>query len=169
MAAFSLCACGISSTAAAGESKDSGGAPSIFSVSSKRASSPDPAPRAPAAADRMSGATDTLLQKIADGLPKFDAKVALNDATSPDKPPAPDDAKPVLMEPFTVFDTRLPELGKPHGSQLERILETGSVFRYDGRKLSSELTLLDLATQSNWKPFTIQPPPAASIRLTLSW
>ena len=73
------------------------------------------------------------------------------------------------METFTEVDTRLPEFNKPRESELEKIIRTGSVFRYNGETFSSEMTFLDLAEQYHWKPFSIQPPPAISIRFTLSW
>lgn len=112
---------------------------------------------------------ETMSQKIAEALSKFDPTIAGRDVLYSDKTPALDGSKPVLMETFTVFDTRLPEFSELHESELEKVLKTGSVFRHDGKTFSSELTFLDLAEQYHWKAFSLQPPPAISIRFTISW
>ena len=167
--AVSLFACAVPSHAGAGESGDASVVPPVFSDSMREAARPAPIGKTvvmPAPASRQTG---TISRTISDGFPRFDAKLPEDFAIPSGILPAGDPSKPVLMEPYTVFDARLPEFSKPDQNLLEKVFETGSVFRHDGKKLSSELTFLDLGVQSNWKAPSRHPPPAITLRFTLSW
>jgi hypothetical protein len=106
-----------------------------------------------------------MRQLIAQGLPKFDSRIS----DQPANKPTPGPSAPLLMEPFTVFDTRVLDLEKPHENLLETIIGTDPVFRHVGDRLTSELTFVDLAKASNWTPFSLQPPQAVGLRFTVSW
>lgn len=110
-----------------------------------------------------------MLQQISDGLPKFDSRMAQKDSGQADNSAAPEQSRPVLMEPFKVFDARVLELKRPHENLLEKLNSMEPVFRHVGKTMTSELTFVDLAKASNWGPFSVEPPPAVSLRFTLSW
>jgi hypothetical protein len=106
---------------------------------------------------------------IAEGLPKYESRTSDQGTGQSANPPILGQSVPVLMEPFTVFDTRVLDLEKPHENLLERINGTEPVYRHVGDRLTSELTFVDLAKASNWRPFSLEPPPAVSLRFTVSW
>jgi hypothetical protein len=110
-----------------------------------------------------------MRQFIAEGLPKYDSKTSDQGADKASNPPTPGQSVPLLMEPFTVFDTRILDLEKPHENLLGTIEGTEPVYRRVGDRLTSELTFVDLAKASNWRPFSLEPPPAVSLRFTVSW
>ncbi len=143
---------------------DDTGTPPIFTHPMAPDAVPEPWADAPEAPARPAGSTDSVLQLVAQGLPRFDPSLAGQGAA-----PAAGDPAPVVMEPFSVFDTRVLELERPRGSLLGRIEGTDPLFRYSGKKFTSQLTLVDLALASNWRPFSLEPPPAVSLRFTLSW
>lgn len=106
---------------------------------------------------------------IAEGLPKYDSRTSDHVADQAANPSTPGQSVPVLMEPFTVFDTRVLDLEKPHENLLQTVIGTDPAYRNVGDRLTSELTFVDLAKASNWTPFSLQPPPAVSLRFTVSW
>ena len=148
----SLCVYGFSSTALAEESKQTNGVPPIFSSTMPQASGTPPPASATANKTPNNSSYVATLQKISEGLPKFDSQISGQDLFRTAIPSTSDLPKPVLMETLTVFDTRLPEFNKPLESELEKIVRTGSVFRYNGKTFSSEMTFLDLVEQYHWKP-----------------
>jgi hypothetical protein len=168
--ASSLWACGLSLIVWAGESKESpAGVPPIFAppvagdkTSPSAASAPTPVPPG-------SPSTETIHRQVSEGLPKFDSKGAGPEGSVPDSTAIAGAAAPIQMDRFTVYDARVLELMKPSESLLERISRAEPLFRYKGKKYTSELTFVDLASASNWKPFSIDPPPAVSLRFTISW
>jgi hypothetical protein len=125
---------------------------------------PQPGTIVPEAPAPSPGSADPVFQLVAEGLPKFDPSLAGQGASS-----ATSQSAPVVMEPFSVFDTRVLELERPRGSLLEKIEGTQPLFRYAGKRISSEMTFVDLAQASNWRPFSLEPPPAITLRFTLSW
>jgi hypothetical protein len=119
---------------------------------------------AAAAPAPSSGPVDPLFQLVAEGLPKFDPSLAGQPAAS-----ATGQSAPVIMEPFSVFDTRVLGLERPRDNLLGKIEGMQPLFRYAGKRISSEMTFVDLAQASNWRPFSLEPPPAVTLRFTLSW
>jgi hypothetical protein len=113
--------------------------------------------------------TSGMRQLIAEGLPKYDSRNPEQGADQAANLSTPGQSGPVLMEPFTVFDTRVLDLEKPHENILGGIEGTEPVYRRIGDRLTSELTFVDLAKASNWRPFSLEPPPAVSLRFTVSW
>lgn len=167
--AGSLCACGFSLDAGAEESKDAGAIPPIFSQTARPKGPAQVGETAIAAPAPRAESTEATLRAISEGLPGFDSKLALDEANQAEAPSGPGLTTPLLMKPFTVYDGRVLELRKPHETLLERINATEPMFHFTGKKLSSELTFVDLALASNWRPFSIDPPPAMSVRFTISW
>lgn len=165
----SLCGYGQSPSVCAEETKDPDGPPPIFSLSSSGGRSSAPEAKALAPATHGRGTPDAMFLRILEGLPRFVAGTPGRDASPGESPSASAVGMPVLMEPFTVRGARLPQMEEPRGSRFERMIDTGSVSRRKGREFSSELTFLDLARESNWEPFSLQPPQAATLRLTFSW
>jgi hypothetical protein len=106
---------------------------------------------------------------IAEGLPRYDSRTSDQGTDQAANPSTLGQSGPMLMEPFTVFDTRVLDLEKPHENLLETIEGTDPVNRRVGDRLTSELTFVDLAKASNWRPFSLEPPPAVSLRFTVSW
>jgi hypothetical protein len=172
LVASSFCAGGLSQSIGAEEPKDAGAIPPIFSrpVAERAATSSEADTLAAPTPRRES--TLPMLDLISEGLPKFNPKVADNDADQPGSLSSLGQSVPVLMDPFTVFDARVLELEKPHENLLERIDGTEPVYRHVGDRLTSELTFVDLAKASNWRPFSMEPSaarPAVSLRFTVSW
>jgi hypothetical protein len=160
---------GISDVAGAEELKDTEARPPIFAhpLSKK----PDPAPKPSAAAPAASNpeSAPAMSRLISDGLPKFDSKL-MDDAPGPNgNSPAAGLTEPVLMEPFTVFDERVRDLVAPQESLMEKVSGTDPLLRHVGRRLTTELSFVNLDVAYNWKPFEPLPPPAVTLRLTISW
>jgi len=169
LVASSFCACGLSQNIGAEELKDAGAIPPIFSRPVTERAATSPAAGTLAAPNPRRESTSPILELISEGLPKFNPRLAENDADQAGSLSSLEPSVPVLMDPFTVFDARVLELEKPHENPLERIIGTEPVYRHVGDRLTSELTFVDLARASNWRPFSLEPPPAVSLRFTVSW
>jgi hypothetical protein len=169
LAASSFCACGLSQDIGAGEPENTGAIPPIFSRTMTDRASTSPGDGAPAAPAPLGNSTSPMFELISEGLPKFNPKPAENEADQAGSLSTLEQSVPVQMDPFTVFDARILGLEKPHENLLEKIIGTEPVYRHVGDRLTSELTFVDLAKEYNWKPFSIEPPPAVSVRFTVSW
>jgi hypothetical protein len=143
---------------------DDPGTPPIFTHPISFDAVPQPGAVVQEAPAPSPGSADPVFQLDAEGLPKFDPGLAGQGASS-----ATSQSAPVVMEPFSVFDTRVLELERPRESLLRKIEGTDPLFRYAGKKFTSQMTFVDLALASNWRPFSLEPPPAVTLRFTLSW
>jgi hypothetical protein len=110
-----------------------------------------------------------MLELISEGLPKFDPKLAESDADQTGSLSSLEQSVPMVMDPFTVFEARVLDLEKPHENLLEKVEGTDPLYHRVGDSFTSELTFVDLGKASNWTPFSLQPPPAVSLRFTVSW
>jgi hypothetical protein len=162
LAAASSLACGLPPLLRAEDTKAAGDIPPIFSQTAAVNQAPPVLADLPAAPAPQREPATAMVQLISEGLPKFDARMAGQDAGQ-------EQSTPVLMDPFNVFDSRVVELTRPRESLLDKLNSTDPVYRYAGKAMTSELTFVDLGTASNWRPFSIDPPPAISLRFTLSW
>jgi|HubBroStandDraft_2_1064218.scaffolds.fasta_scaffold192891_2 hypothetical protein len=169
VAALSILAGGFPVRLAAEKPGDDAAIPPIFAVPAAEAA---PAPQAADLVSSPAGrgeSTDATLQLISEGLPKFDPRLAAQASGPGDDTSAAAQSAPIFMKPFTVFDAPILELTKPQEDLLARIEGTEPLFRAVGKNMTSELTFVDLAKAYNWRPFSVDPPPAVSVRFTISW
>jgi hypothetical protein len=110
-----------------------------------------------------------VLEALMLDAPAFDPKAAMSDATKTGAAAAQDAGSPVLMEPFTVNDTKILELKKAP-TLLGEIARTGNIFVHVGRKLTIKMTFADLAQQTGWSsPTFSNAPPKLRIQFSIFW
>jgi hypothetical protein len=110
-----------------------------------------------------------VLEALMLDAPAFDPKVAIKDTQKTGGSATQDAGSPVLMEPFTVNDSKILELKKAP-TLLGEIARTGNIFVHVGRKLTIKMTFADLAQQTGWSsPTFSNAPPKLRIQFSIFW
>src|ERR1700679_677103 len=113
--------------------------PPIFSHSISGNGDPEPAFIPESRLKASSESSPWVLEAVMLDVPAFDPKVAIEDAPRTGASTTQDVGSPVLMEPFTVNDSKIVEL-KRAPTLLGEIARTGNVFVHVGKNLTIKLT-----------------------------
>ena len=143
--------------------------PPIFSHPITGNEDPEPAFIPESRLKASSEVSPWVLEALKLDVPAFDPNGAAKDAPKTGAPVAQDAGSPVLMEPFTVNDTKILELKKAP-TLLGEIARTGNIFVHVGRRLTIKMTFADLAQQTGWSsPTFSNAPPKLRIQFSIFW
>jgi hypothetical protein len=110
-----------------------------------------------------------VLEALMLDAPAFDPKAAVADTPRPGASAAQDAGSPVLMQAFTVSDSKILEL-KKSPTLLGEIARTGDIFVHVGKNLTIKMTFADLAQQTGWSsPTFSNAPPKLRIQFSIFW
>lgn len=101
--------------------------------------------------------------------PAFNPNAAITETQETGASAAQEAGRPLLMEAFTVNDSKILELKKAP-TLLGEIARTGNVFVHVGKKLTIKLTFADLAQQTGWSsPTFSNAPPKLRVQFSIFW